>query len=81
MRRDLRSYRRHHLVHLHVIVRGLEHRLLHLGQRLRAGDDGERAAGVQDGPDTDLGKQIVCRGTRTGRMHGRGGLHQSSGGE
>ena len=43
----------HQLVHIHVEVRGLFHRFLHFGQRLRPGDDGVRALTVDHRPDAD----------------------------
>ena len=49
----------HHFVHLDVIMRGLEHRLLDLRQRAGAADDGIGAAPVDQRTDADMGEDIV----------------------
>ena len=58
----------HQLVHVDEAARGLVHGALDFGKRLRAGDDGERAAGVDDGPHADgaihIGADFERRGHR-----------------
>ena len=58
----------HQLVHVDETARGLVHGALDFGKRLRAGDDGERAAGVDDGPYADgaihIGAELERRGHR-----------------
>ena len=70
----------HQLVHVDEAARGQVHGALHFGKGLRAGDDGERAAGVDDGPHADgavhIGAEIERGGDRlpdaaAQRLHGR----------